>query len=46
MEGMTSSGVGGITKPAISAATKMAQADKVKKVKMAVKVKIKKSTKE
>ena len=45
MEGMTSSGVGGITKPAISAATKMAQADKVKKVKMSVKVKIKKGEK-
>ena len=42
MEGMTSSGVGGLTKPAISAATKVAQASKVKQVKMKVKVSIKK----
>lgn len=45
MEGITSAGVGGLTKPAISAATKVAQADKVKKVKLAVKVKVKKSEK-
>jgi hypothetical protein len=42
MEGMTSGGLGGLTKPAISAATKTAQADKVKAVSMKVKVKIKK----
>lgn len=45
MEGMTSSGVGSITKPAISAATKVAQADKVKAVKLKVAVKLKKKVK-
>jgi hypothetical protein len=40
--GVTSSGIGGLTRPAIKAATKTAQADKVKAVKLAVKVKLKK----
>lgn len=42
MEGETSSGLGGLVKPAIKAATKTAQANKVKAVSMKVKVKIKK----
>lgn len=41
--GVTSAGVGGLTKPAISAARKTAQADKVKAV--SVKIKIKKKMK-
>jgi hypothetical protein len=45
VEGVTSSGIGGLTKPVITAATKTAQASKVKKVSMKVKVKIKKSEK-
>jgi hypothetical protein len=36
----TSIGVGGLVRPAIKAATKTAQADNIKKVKMSVKVKI------
>lgn len=40
--GVTSSGIGGLTKPAIKAAAKTAQADKVKAVKLKVKVGIKK----
>jgi hypothetical protein len=44
VEGMTSAGVGGMVKPAISAATKTAQANKVKAVAVKVKVKIKKKT--
>ena len=44
MEGVTSSGIGGIAKPAISTAKKIAQAGKVKavKVKLKASVKIKK----
>ena len=44
MEGTTSSGISSLTKPVISTARKIAQADKVKavKVKMKVGVKIKK----
>jgi len=42
MEGMTSSGMQPLVKPAISAATKVAQANKVKQVKAKVKVSIKK----
>lgn len=45
MQGVTSAGLGSLTKPAISAATKTAQADKVKSVKMSVKVKLKKKLK-
>jgi len=45
MEGVTSGGIGAITRPAIDAATKTAQAGKVKAVKMSVKVKIKKKVK-
>ena len=45
MEGVTSSGIGGITKPAISAARKTAQAGKVKAVSLKVKVKLKKKEK-
>ena len=45
MEGMTSSGLGSLVRPAISAARKTAQADKVKSVAMKVKVKIKKKVK-
>lgn len=46
LSSMTSAGVGGLTKPAISAATKVARADKVKQVKMKVKVSIKKKQKD
>lgn len=42
MEGMLSNGVGNLTKPAISTARKVAQADKVKAVSLKVKVKLKK----
>lgn len=42
MEGLTSSGIGGLVKPAVSAAQKTAKADKVKAVKLKVKVAIKK----
>ena len=42
MEGVGSSGISGITKPVIKAATKTAQADRVKQVKMKVKVSLKK----
>jgi hypothetical protein len=44
LSGTTSAGVGGLVRPAISAATKVAQADRVKaaKVKMKVSVKVKK----
>jgi len=49
MQGETSAGLGGamprIVKPTIAAAQKTAQAGKVKAVKMAVKVKIKKAVK-
>jgi len=41
-EGVTSSGIGGLAKPAIKAATKASQADKVKAVKVKLAVKIKK----
>lgn len=44
MESVTSSGIGGLTKPAISAARKTAQAAKVKQVKLKVKVSIKKKS--
>lgn len=42
---MTSSGLSGLVKPAVSAAQKTARADKVKQVKMKVKVSIKKKEK-
>jgi hypothetical protein len=42
MEGVTSAGLSGITRPTIKAASKAAQAEKVKAVKMKVKVSIKK----
>ena len=42
MQGVTSGGLGSLVKPAITAATKTAQADKVKAVKVKVGVKIKK----
>ena len=45
-EGVTSSGIGGIAKPAIKAATKTAQAAKVKAVKLKVKGSIKKKQKD
>lgn len=41
-QGMTSSGLGSLARPAISAARKAAQADKVKSVALKVKVKLKK----
>jgi len=41
-EGVTSSGIGGLAKPVIKAATKASQADKVKAVSLKVKVKLKK----
>jgi len=44
-EGVTSSGISGLTKPAIKAATKASQAANIKKVKMSVKVKIAKKEK-
>lgn len=40
--GVTSSGIGGLVKPAIKATSKAAQADKVKAASLKVKVKIKK----
>jgi hypothetical protein len=40
--GVTSSGLSGLARPAIKAATKTAQADKVKAVKLKLKVGIKK----
>lgn len=45
MQGVTSGGLGSLVKPAITAATKTAQADKVKAVKVKVGVKIKKKVK-
>lgn len=45
MQGVTSAGLGALVKPAINAAQKTAQADKVKQVSAKVKVKIKKKVK-
>jgi len=45
MQGETSAGIGALTRPAVSKAASLAKADKVKAVKLSVKVKVKKKVK-